>query len=332
MICFRQLLFEGVSILLQMTQFEWVRWSTKEEIDQLKKWFNRNNSDDGLTWLSNNREKVLNDHKEFLIDYYREKYSEAKSRHETRIVEMLCYNDKVDQLENDLKQGKKHQCICKGNLRLVAYNGSHFIGCDNYQEKVKHSSFYYKQLPEELDFDGESFYEYFEYPKQYLSIIKKRCNYPSYVKASNIYEFLKVNKVTFATDLKEELFYKIARTSKISKDREKIVKPLLEKLFDRVGHQVYITYKEYGQQQRIKIPDFICKKDNKLYIFEQKKSVDNCDFFQLGFYVDLVKAITKKEEVYGYFIVEEDYIENDFLPYDCFTINTLQNEFSRRSI
>jgi hypothetical protein len=192
-----------------MIQFEWVRWSTKEEIDQLKKWFNRNNSEDGLTWLSKNRERVLNDHKEFLIDYYREKYNEAEVRHESRMTDIMDYNIKINTLTDEIKQGKKHQCICRGNLRLVPYNGSHFIGCDNFREKVDHSSFYYKQLPNDIDFNGESFYEYFEYPKQYLTLIKKRYNYPGYVKASNIYEFLKMNGVTFATELKEELFYKI---------------------------------------------------------------------------------------------------------------------------
>jgi hypothetical protein len=315
-----------------MTKYEWVRWSTKEEIDQLKKWFNRNNSDDGLTWLSKNRDKVLKDHEKFINDYYNEQLNIKVENYNEFVSKIINHNETIDKITNDLKLGKKHQCICKGNLRLVAYNGGHFIGCDNYLEKVQHSSFYYKKLPEETIFDNESFFENFEYPKQYLSMIKKRYNYPGYVKASNMFEFFKLNEVTLANDLKEEMFYKIATTSKKSKDREKIVKTLLEKLFDRVGHQVHITYKEVGQKQKIKIPDFICKKEDRFYIFEQKKSIDNCDYMQLDLYIELLKIILKTENINGYFIIEEDSIENDFLPYDCFTINTLQDEFSRRSI
>jgi hypothetical protein len=97
-------------------------------------------------------------------------------------------------------------------------------------------------------------------------------------------------------------------------------------MFDKVGHQIHITCKYKNEKQKIKKPDFICVKENNIYIFEQKKSIDNCYEDQLNEYVDLVSFITPKKTVRGYFIVE---LSNDTeLPYNCFTLKTLQNEFN----
>jgi prophage maintenance system killer protein len=310
-----------------MKKIEWARWSTPKEIDQLKQWFTTNNSSEGLGWLAKNKDKVVDDHNKFIKEYYSRKLKKAKERHKEYLVKAFANNEEVERVFNKLKDGEKIQCICKGNLRLVPYNGSHFIGCDNFREKVEHSKFYYKN--DLNDFSLGNFDEYFEYPKHYLSSIIKEYNYPKYVKASNFYEFLKINGIQLATHIDEETFYRVSLAAKKSRDREKIIKPILEKIFDKVWHQLHITVKYEGENQRIKIPDFICKRNDMLYIFEQKKSVENCMDDQLDEYVDLVKYITKNDSINGYFIVEEE-TDNEFFKEitNYFTIKTLQNEFN----
>jgi hypothetical protein len=310
-----------------MKKIEWARLSTSEEIDKLKEWFALNNSKEGFEWIVKNKDKVLKDHETFLNDYYLRKKEKAKKRHEDYIEITIKKNKEVFTVYNKLKSGEQIKCICGGNLKIISYNTKYFIGCDNYKNQVLHSKYNYKNDVD--DFNLESFNESFEYPKHYLSSIIKEYNYPKFVKPSNLYEFLQINDIQLAAEINDEFFYRLSFASKKSKDRERIIKPVLESIFDKVWYQQHITVKYEHENKKIKIPDFICKRNDMLYIFEQKKSPENCMDDQLNEYVDVVKFITKNNNIKGFFIVEEE-TNNDFFKtlINYYTINTLQNEFN----
>jgi len=302
-----------------MKELEWARWSTPQEIESLNNYFKAKQQSNGLEWLSNNSKEVIERYYQWCIDYKESKINTEFKKHNAYLSKIEKDNELFFKYYHSIKAGVNYQCLCKGNLKVVRSIFGEFIGCDNYLEKVEHTKVYHNRFERE-------FKSYFEWPKQYLSIFIKECYPDKNIKASNLYEFLKINDIELMTDIDEGLFYDLSKRNKNSKDRELLVKGVLEKIFTKVGHQVHITCKYKNERQKIKKPDFICVGNESIYIFEQKKSIDNCDETQLDEYVYLLSHILPNKIVRGYFIVELGN-ENE-LPYNCFTLKKLQNEFN----
>jgi hypothetical protein len=308
-----------------MKKLEWVRWSTPKEIESLNNYFKTKQKSNGLEWLSQNSKDVIHQYYLWIDNYKDKKIREKEDKYNDYLHSISEKNKEYEYIYSKLKRGGSIQCKCRGNLRIVNYYGGDFIGCDNYKENVEHSKItrvnqgYYFNYSDEL--------ANFEYPKQYLSFFLKDV-YPSKgIKASNLYEFLKINNIPLLVDINDDFFYSISKITKNSRDRETLVKGVLEAKFNKVKHQAHITCKYEGERQRIKKPDFICLNGNDVIIFEQKKTIDNCNEDQLNEYILLVQGIFPDKKVDGFFIIELAN-QND-LPFNCFTLKTLTDEFSK---
>ena len=303
-----------------MNQFEFVRWFTDDDHTKLKLLISyhqdKNNSESQLSWLQSHCDLVIKMHD----DYY-------KKLCEIQLNKIKILQDKVD-INNAridaIKNGSVEFCICGAELK---YRSSGFVGCSSYREfNALHPTFNYKK----------DIYKSIE-PYISLDYLAEICktimsNYKVKIQASNLYEFYNLNNVElWRDDITRDQFYRLKKTSELSKKRELLIKSILEQNKIRFGYQKQIMYKLKYKKQTHAIPDFIAKINDDLLIIEQKKNIDNCADHQVDFYRDLLKFMYPKKDIHIIYVVEEDssFFESQWdVKYPVYTVEQFKKYIS----
>lgn len=299
--------------------FKLVRWATEQDKEIRKSRIEKHKKKSNLTFLQENKEAIIKIHQDYYYqkqDEYLVKQKEIFNNYNNSYKEKLF---KFNALKLQVKSSLyNHTCVCGGNL--IYNNYFNFIGCDNYKEQgFEHYKLY---EPYNSNFTPDIELANFEISKQYLSEVAKKID--KSIKASDLYEFLILNNVELhRNDITRESFYIAKESSELSKKREILIGSILNKKFNRVGHQVLITYQlEKENYIRFAVPDFLVKLDNKVLLFEQKKNEDLVRDTQLSLYKSLInKLINLSLETYV--IVEEGTISTN-QDYTILNLNTLE--------
>ena len=285
-----------------MTQFEFVRWFTKDDYDHLNKVMNfhkdKNNSESQLSWLQKNSSEVIG----FNEMYYISEFERQKQEGILKCQDRQEKNKIIDSVKN----GEIVKCSCGSNLRWVKdYN---FVGCTNYQDTSKEHN-YPKNYSEHTDVSKYTDSDFVPViSSQYLSnickIIKQKHNIK--IQANNLYEFYILNNVKiYNDDISRDKFFMLRDLSSLSKKREILIKNILEENNIRFGYQKNIMYKIKNERQGHKIPDFVAVINGVYTIIEQKKNIDNINDFQVDFYKELIQFMHPKVLVNIIYVIEE---------------------------
>lgn len=285
-----------------MTQFEFVRWFTKDDYDHLNKVMNfhkdKNNSELQLSWLQKNSSEVIGLHEMYYIFECERQISEGILKCKDR--------QEKNKIIDSVKNGEIVKCSCGSNLRWVKnYN---FVGCTNYQDTSKEHN-YPKNYSEHTDVSKYTDSDFVPViSPQYLSIICKNIKQEHNIKiqANNLYEFYILNNVKiYNNEITRDKFFSLRESAALSKKREILIKNILEENNIRFGYQKNIMYKIKNQIQGIKIPDFVAVIKGAYTIIEQKKNIANIDDFQVDFYKELIQFMYPKVLVDIIYVIEE---------------------------
>jgi hypothetical protein len=285
-----------------MTEFEFVRWFTKDDYDQLNKVINfhknKNNPEAQLSWLQKNASEVIGLNEMYYI-------SELERQKQEGILK--CQIKKENNKTIDaVKNGEIVKCSCGNNLKWVEnYN---FVGCSNYRDlSTEHNHpKNYSDFTDDSKFLDSDFEP--SISSTYLSvicqIIKKEHN--TKIQANNLYEFYILNNVKiYNNDISRDKFFILRESSALSKKREILIKNILEEHNIRFGYQKNIMYKIKGDCQSHKIPDFVAVINGVYTIIEQKKNIDNINDSQVEFYKELIQFMHPKALIDIVYVIEE---------------------------
>jgi hypothetical protein len=285
-----------------MTQFEFVRWFTKDDYDHINKVMNfhkdKNNSESQLSWLQKNSSEVIGFNEMYYIYEFKRQKQEGILRCQDR--------QEKNKIIDSVKNGEIVKCSCGSNLRWVKdYN---FVSCSNYQDTSKQHN-YPKNYSEHTDVSKYTDSDFVPViSSQYLSnickIIKQEHNIK--IQANNLYEFYILNNVKiYNDDISRDKFFMLRDLSSLSKKREILIKNILEENNIRFGYQKNIMYKIKDERQGHKIPDFVAVINGVYTIIEQKKNIDNINDFQVDFYKELIQFMHPKVLVDIIYVIEE---------------------------
>jgi ssDNA-binding Zn-finger/Zn-ribbon topoisomerase 1 len=270
-------------------KIENARWATKEEIDKFYNYLsNQKNFKNDITnnWLSTNGAKFIADHKSFYADYLSKINDKKDEYYLVRKAKYYTDLQNYERLKNNLGL-----CKCRGNLRYKKMDTYEFIGCENYKEQgYDHVKVYPPYEPSPPKYET-----ILELSSNYLFNLKQLYGYPKQLKESILYEYLIMNNIDTYVDLSAK-YQMLPDIQRKSKKRENIIKPILDCLFDSVYFQMHIKIKYEGEKEKLIIPDFICKRGNKMYVIEQKKSIENIDNGQVNEYMNALKFIAESNK------------------------------------
>jgi hypothetical protein len=288
-----------------MTEFEFVRWFTKDDYDLLNKVINfnkdKNNTESQLSWLQKNASEVIG-----LNEMY---YTSELERQKQEGI-LRCQTKKANnKIIDDVKNGEIVKCSCGSNLKWVEnYN---FVGCSNYRDLSTEHNHPKNYNTSEFYIDDSDYVNPNFKPKicsSYLSIIckiiKKEHNFK--IQANNLFEFYILNDVKiYNNDISRDKFFILRESSALSKKREILIKNILEEHNIRFGYQKNIMYKIKGERQGHKIPDFVAVINGVYTIIEQKKNIDNINDSQVEFYKELIQFMHPKALIDIVYVIEE---------------------------
>jgi len=321
-----------------MDNIIFARWATKEEKEKLDNFFiEKNHVKDKFTndWLSKNGNSFLEMHDNYDDDFFNKRYNEEIQR--LRDLNLKYINENIQYFK--IKSGEKILCQCGGFLKIVNFNGSEFVGCSNYRNKdVNHSGVYQRQLK-----DLPSLFEWKEkyirtkeeykdniFSSNYINEIKQINSLPSELKMSILLEFILMNGRQLYNEQAIEHVSKVVKTKTTSKKRENIIDPILKSIFIKAEAQKAIYFKlKDDKRPRMKFPDFIATDGKAIYLFEQKKSQDDADIYQINLYERLINYITRDYPIHKFFIFEEAGDKIFIEDVKCLTITNLKDEFCR---
>jgi hypothetical protein len=296
---------------------EFARWAEPHEIETFHKYLRQKKQtkqDYTTNWLATNGSIFIESHHNFYNDYLL--YINEK-RHQDYVLRLASYQ--LDMEKYRALKNERGYCVCKGNLRHIKRDDYEFIGCENYREQgFEHYKIYPPNMPippvDETDLELNT---------AYLFKLKQLYGFPQELKESILYEYLILNKIETLVDLSQK-FTMLPNIKGKSDKRERILKPMLDNIFEKVYHQKYIMIKEFGQRQKLARPDFICMKKDFCYVIEQKKNFDSIRESQLRTYIAAVSLMIQKAnkpyKVKGLFLLEEG--ESD-IDKDIYTIDTI---------
>lgn len=270
-----------------MMNIEYVRIMSKNEIsihiENLSRHYITKN-DNSLKYLSNIKSELIQEYdnvNKIIIDNYN--------------AELKKYFDKLNAWETKTCLG------CNATLNKIDSDFGTFWGCPNFKDKsIEHSKFsinqgeYLKQRKNTL---------YPRINRDWVTDIKKKLNIPSNISATNILDFFEFHGFE---DLREKYNYKTTKESisgyisgnKESKKEEKIIyEKLKEKKFDKLLNQYYLKYKLVdSQKENMAIIDVLASINNKVYIIEIKRTLNDIKEEQLSLYTDLIKFLLLKKK------------------------------------
>jgi hypothetical protein len=292
-----------------MLKIKNARWATPDEKNAFYQYVRSKNTNKDIAtydWLSINGAEFLRLHESYIEDKSKDKAEKILDSYEKSKQQ---YNEKLREFTQLKNNGGR--CECKGNLVYIDGGSYQMIGCDNWREQgYNHTKIYSPRFPELSNYcdqiiSGEILYE----PStNYLQDLRVFYKLPKYLKPSLLLEYLLINGVKPLVNIDAALS-NARESSRTSKQRESIIKPVLHKLFDSVYHQKMIVVSFSDGSSRKIIPDFITIKNNSVYILEQKKSIDLISIEQIELYCKAVSIImrnAKKDyELSYYFIVEQ---------------------------
>jgi hypothetical protein len=261
-----------------------VRWATKKEVDNFYQFLKKKNNEKDLftsDWLSKNGNYFIELHQKFINDKTDSQIEKYKLSFQSLL---LYYKNKLSDYENSLN----NKCICKGNIVRVVFDNYEFMGCDNFREKGwDHFRIYKPTKPISADL----FNYVYEPSSNYLVEMRKFYNLPKELKPSIILEYLLMKDITPLA----ETMLKIASNNKtMSNNRENLVRPILLKKLDKVKSQPLMIITLSDGTKIKKIPDFVCVKNSKVYIIEQKKDVHLINESQMELYCQAVSFLVNK--------------------------------------
>jgi ssDNA-binding Zn-finger/Zn-ribbon topoisomerase 1 len=266
------------------------RWATKEEVANHERFIKKTSKDKDLftsDYLSKHGNEFIKLHERFIEDMTNEKKKQFKIEH---TQDILKYDKDSKQYESLLGQ----RCVCKGDMRRVIMSDYEFIGCENYREQgFEHLRKYKPKMPVMPEYQINYIYEP---SKQYLVKMRDFYNLPRDLKPSFLLEYLNMKEIKPLTDCSASLG--LGKNNKsISDKRETIVKDLLSSKFDKLYFQkmMVLTYSDGTKQKRI--PDLIGKKNNSLYIIEQKKYTYLIKESQTYNYYQAISLMLKKKKL-----------------------------------
>ena len=285
-----------------MTQFEFVRWFTKDDYDHLNKVMNfhkdKNNSESQLSWLQKNSSEVIGFNEMYYISEREKQISEG-------ILRCQIKKDK-NKIIDSVKNGEQVKCSCGSNLKWVEFYN--FVSCTNYKDTSKEHNHpkNYNEHTDDSKYTDSDFEPLISstYLSDICKIIKKEHNIK--IQANNLYEFYILNNVIiYNNEITRDKFFILRDLSSLSKKREILIKNILQENNIRFGYQKYIKYKIKDQKQGHKIPDFVAVIKGKYTIIEQKKNIDNINDFQVDFYKELIQFMYPKVLVDIIYVIEE---------------------------
>ena len=292
----------GFFYLKIMTQFEFVRWFTKDDYDQLNKVINfhkdKNNPESQLSWLQKNASEVIGLNEMYYI-------SEFERQKEEGILKCQIKKEQ-NKIIDAVKNGELVNCSCGSNLKWVEnYN---FVGCTNYRDLSKEHNHpkNYSDFADDSKFLDSEFEP--SMSSNYLSIICKIIKQEHNIKiqANNLFEFYVLNNVKiYNDDISRDKFFILRESSALSKKREILIKNILEENNIRFGYQKNIMYKIKNERQGHKIPDFVAVINGVYTIIEQKKTIDNIADSQVEFYKELIQFMHPKALIDIVYVIEE---------------------------
>ena len=271
----------------------YARWASEKEVSDFYGYLNsqkKNKNDFTSKWLADHGGDFIDLHSRFFDEYYLHKKNIYLKRLEESIIlyheRLSSYNHRKENLD---------LCPCGSKERIYSYNDYEFIGCPNYKDlNYNHTKIYPPWNPEKNN-DSIDEIEHYKPGPQYLSVLKKFYNLPKELKSSILSEFLKMNNIPLLSDV-DKIVRVASDASSLSKNRENLVRPILENCFDKVYYQKMIKAKYKYNSKTTFIPDFICVKDDAIYLIEQKKNIDNVNMDQINQYMELISFMINKSE------------------------------------
>jgi len=282
-----------------MIEIKDVRWATKKEIDNFYRFLKEKTNEKDLfsyNWLSKNGDNFISLHDSFVDDKTKEQIKKYKLSYQQRLLD---YKNKLHEYENSINR----KCICRGDIVRVVFDNYEFMGCSNYRESGwEHFRLYKPTEPMSPDV----FKYVYEPSSSYLVQMRNFYNLPKELKPSVLLEYLNMKGIT---PLAETMLKTAVNNKSRSNKREGIVKPILLKKMDKVKSQPMLMITLSDGTKMKKIPDFICTKNKKVFIIEQKKGVHLINESQTMLYCQAVSFLvnkSKKELEIDYRYVIED--------------------------
>lgn len=304
-----------------MERFTFARFSTKTDMIIRNKRIEKSNTKSDLHWLQSNSDKVIELHRRIYDDELSRYITKKKESFELSGIKYQLKLKEYNEIINKLDIYPKPKCVCQGNLIYI--DRFNLISCDNFRDTNFNHFKMYKPVPY-IKFDLDRCIDEFEISKNYLSLIIKQ--FPVKIKASDLYEFLILNKVKLHRDDIDRDYFQVGKqNADISRKREDLINAILTDKFDKVWKQLPITYQNSNENFiRFAIPDFIVKKNQRVILFEQKKTIDNVISSQIDLYIELLKKIGAT--YVDVFIIIEQEIEYKYQnEYNILTLNELKN-------
>ena len=308
-----------------MNNFKFVRRATERDLEVRKSRIDKSKNKATLDQLQKISDIIIKLHDEYYEIQNNEFINKITLQYEEKKFNYEINTDKFDRIVESIKNGEKPKCNCQSDL---IYHNTHFelLGCRNYNDtNFEHFKMY---RPEKTRMSLEQrLFEYpFEVKKHYLSDICKSLSIK--VKASDLYEFLILNKIKlWRNDITREFFYTARDAQELSRKRENLIYSELQKKYKKIEKQLVIAYQyNYENFIRFAIPDVIVFDNKNIIIYEQKKSIENISFLQTELYVDLIKEMVDDSfNVIVKFVIEEDYpfMPNFVNKHDILTLKTL---------
>lgn len=299
-----------------------VKLMTPEEVAQFKKKVYGAGSEKkqlSANYCAENIEDLIKKHKDYYdihLDNAYNKYVSSTKEWQNKILENNLIYEEVK------SNAVEHFCNCGAKLRYI--NNFDFVGCSDYSNKENlHVNINFRNYIEIDDF-----YEYkanYEFSNSYINDFKRYYNI-EFVMSSVIYEFLFTiyKQQCYSENLNYNTYQTGVKSSSESKKQELILKSILNTKFDKVKEQVHFSLYIDGKYS-VRVLDFICSKDDTVYIIELKKHSGLFDYLKLDLYKKILQEYLKIKNNNRYvktytIIYEGDGDDN------CLTINQLQNE------
>jgi hypothetical protein len=279
------------------------RWATTKEVEDFYKWAsqkNKSKNDFTSKWLADNGEMFIKLHKSYPDDYYNQKkqyYADLSvDRYESYKHQIREYNYKKENLG---------RCACFGNERIVTGHSYEFIGCDNWQSSgYTHTKINKPTWHENREEDLHHWCTFNPSPS-YITQLRLFYGLPKELKPSILAEYLLMkNEELYHDGVKQGQNVGVSSATD-SKMRERLVKSILDAKFEKVFHQKMIKAELKYTGKKTFIPDFICVKNDSLYLIEQKKRADLIDEQQINNYLQCLKLLASREYDLKYFVIVE---------------------------
>jgi hypothetical protein len=283
-----------------MDQLISARWATDKEVSDFWEWASKKNkskNDFTNKWLSHNGEQFIKLHEAFPGDMFEHK---KRMYQEKKVQRLAAFEQKVIEYNN--RKENLQKCLCSADETIRIGSDYELIGCTKWMDfSQDHTKIYKPKWYEGNDLDDQFI---FEASTNYISQLRDFYKLPKELKSSILIEFLLMNNIDLLNAEAKEAQSVGSKASKDSTNREKLVKSILEKKGDKLGYQKMIkaTFK-YGGYSTLRT-DFILTKGANLYLIEQKKREDLISEEQINIYLQCLKYLAGKYNIFYLVIVE----------------------------